>query len=262
MTEAKLAGHVALVTGGSRGIGRATSLRLARAGAAVAVNYNSSADAAQDVVDQITSGGGRAVAVQGDVSDKAAVEAMLRSSSEQLGTVDILVNNAGILMRGELLEYDEDELDAMWRINVKGVIFCAAAAAAGMIERGWGRIINLSSNAGIGTAFTGTTMYAATKGAVLILTKRMAFELGQHGITVNAVLPGFTRTDMTLAGRKENEVQAAVDLVNSRSVLGYGAGEPQDIACAIEFLSSEESRFITGQLLMADGGRMDYLSHV
>jgi 3-oxoacyl-[acyl-carrier protein] reductase len=262
MTEARLAGHVALVTGGSRGIGRAASLRLAQAGAAVVVNYNSSSDAAEEIVEQISSAGGRALGAQGDVSDRAQVEALVRRSSEQLGAVDILINNAGILMRGELLNYDEDELDAMWRVNVKGVIYCAAAAAQGMIDGGWGRIVNVSSNAGIGTAFPGTTMYAATKGAVLILTKRMAFELGKHGITVNAVLPGFTRTDMTLAGRKEDEIQAAVDLVNSRSVLGYGAGEPEDIASVIEFLASEESRFMTGQLLMADGGRMDYLSHV
>ena len=129
MTEARLAGHVALVTGGSRGIGRAASLRLAQAGAAVVVNYNSDSDAAEEVVEQISSGGGRALAAQGDVSSKAQVEALLRRSSEQLGAVDILVNNAGILMRGELLSYDEDELDAMWRVNVKGVIYCAAAAA-------------------------------------------------------------------------------------------------------------------------------------
>ncbi len=262
MISTRLEGHVALITGGSRGIGRATSLRLAEAGAAVAVNYNRSADAAQAIVEQITSGGGQAIAVQGDVSDRTAVEAMVRRSAERLGTVDILVNNAGILMRGELLEYEEADLDAMWQVNVKGVIYCAAAAAPGMIERGRGRIINVSSNAGIGTAFTGTTMYAATKGAVLILTKRMAFELGKHGITVNAVLPGFTRTDMTLSGRGEDQVQQAVELMNSRSVLGHGAGEPEDIASVIEFLACEDSGFMTGQLLMADGGRMDYLSHV
>jgi len=174
MTPARSEGHVALVTGGSRGIGRATSLALAEAGAAVAVNYQSSQKAAQELAARIQAEGGRAQAFQADVSDRTAVEAMLDDVREALGTVDILVNNAGILLRGSLLDHREDEFDLMWRTNVKGVVYCAAAVAPGMIELGWGRVINLSSNAAVGTSLPSTTFYAATKAAVLSLTRRLA----------------------------------------------------------------------------------------
>ena len=262
MTPARLENHVALVTGGSRGIGRATCLRLAKAGASVAVNYRRNEKAADEVVGQIEAEGGRALALQADVSDRAAVEAMIGRVREALGTVDILVNNAGILLRGSLLDHREDDFDAMWRTNVKGVLYCAAAVAPGMIDLGWGRVINLSSNAAVGTALPGTTFYAATKAAVLILTRRLAFELGPHGITVNAVLPGFTKTEMTTGNLSPEGIAGVTDFFNQRSVLGRGVGEPDEIAHVVEFLSSERSGFMTGQLLLADGGRTDYLSHV
>ena len=262
MTPARLENHVALVTGGSRGIGRATCLRLAEAGAAVAVNYHRNEKAAGEVVGQIEAEGGSALDFQADVSDRAAVEAMIGRVREALGTVDILVNNAGILLRGSLLDHREDDFDAMWRTNVKGVLYCAAAVAPGMIDLGWGRVINLSSNAAVGTALPGTTFYAATKAAVLTLTRRLAFELGPHGITVNAVLPGFTRTEMTTGNLSPEGIAGVTDFFNQRSVLGRGVGEPDEIAHVVEFLSSERSGFMTGQLLLADGGRTDYLSHV
>jgi 3-oxoacyl-[acyl-carrier protein] reductase len=262
MTLTRLEDHVALVTGGSRGIGRATCLRLAKTGAAVAVNYHRNQKAADEVVGRIEAEGGCALALQADVSDRAAVEAMVGRVREDLGPVDILVNNAGILISGSLLDYREDDFDAMWRTNVKGVLYCAAAVAPGMIDLGWGRVINLSSNAGVGTALPGTTFYAATKAAVLILTRRLAFELGSHGITVNAVVPGFTRTEMTTGRLSPEGIAAVTDSFNQRSVLGRGVGEPDEIAHVVEFLSSERSDFMTGQLLLADGGRTDYLSHV
>jgi 3-oxoacyl-[acyl-carrier protein] reductase len=187
---------------------------------------------------------------------------MVERIRDDLGAVDILVNNAGIMLKGTLLDHREDDFDSMWRTNVKGVLYCAAAVAPGMIERGWGRIINVSSNAGVGTAFPGTTFYASTKAAVLILTRRLAFELGPHGITVNAVLPGFIRTDMTMADLSPEGVAGVTDALNQRSVLGRGVGEPEEIAHLIEFLGSERSSFMTGQHLLADGGRIDYLSHV
>ena len=262
MTSARSEGHVALVTGGSRGIGRATCLRLAEAGAAVAVNYHRNQEAAVEIVERIRAEGGRAVALQADVSDQVAVEAMVARVREDLGTVDILVNNAGVLLRGTLLDHREDEFDLMWRTNVKGVVHCAAAVAPGMIELGWGRVINLSSNAAVGTALPATTFYAATKAAVLSLTRRLAFELGTHGITVNAVLPGFTVTDMTTGHLSPEGIAGVTDFFNQRSVLGRGVAEPEEIAHVVEFLSSERSAFMTGQLLLADGGRTDYLSHV
>ncbi len=143
MTRTELEGHVALVTGGSRGIGRAICLRLAEAGAAVAVNYNQNQNAADEVVSRIEAGGGRALALQADVSEKAAVDAMLNRIREGLGTVDILVNNAGIMRSGRLLDHREEDFDAMWRTNVKGVLYCAAVFAPGMIDLGWGRVINV-----------------------------------------------------------------------------------------------------------------------
>jgi 3-oxoacyl-[acyl-carrier protein] reductase len=256
-----LRGKTAIVTGGSRGIGRATCFELASRGANVAVNYRQRADAAQEVVAGVRDRGGSALAVRADVSDKQAVTAMVATVSVKLGQPDILVNNAGLLYRGQLLDYDEDEFDSMWRVNVKGVLYCSAAAAPGMIERGWGRIVNLASNAAIGTALPGTTLYAATKGAVLTLTKRFAFELSPSGITVNAVLPGFTKTDMVLSGKTPAEVEAILQSVASRSLVGR-TGDPEDIASVTGFLCSPASSFMTGQFLLADGGRQDYLTRV
>jgi 3-oxoacyl-[acyl-carrier protein] reductase len=255
-----LSGRVALVTGGSRGIGRAIALELADCGAAVAVNYVARPDAAEDVVSHILRKGGRAVALAADVADKGQVEQMVARCSSELGSVDILVNNAGLLYPGRLLDHQESEFDQMWRTNVKGVVYATAAVAPGMIERRWGRIVNLSSNAAIGTAMHGTTLYAATKGAVLSLTKRFAFELGEHGIAVNAVLPGFTRTDMVLSDKSAEQVQEVIDRVAGRSMLGR-VGEPEDIARVVRFLCTRDADFMTGQYLLADGGRMDYLAH-
>ena len=253
-----LQGKTAIVTGGSRGIGRAVCLELASRGARVAVNFRSDHDAAQEVTRGI---GTNALAIQADVSDRAAVKAMVARTEAELGAPDILVNNAGLLYPGSLLDYDEEQFDRMWRTNVKGVLYCCEAVAPGMIERGWGRIVNLSSNAAIGTALPGTTLYAATKGAVLTLTKRLAFELSPSGITVNAVLPGFTKTDMVLAGKTEEEAARLIEAVSNRSLVGR-VGEPADIASLVGYACSEASAFMTGQFLLADGGRQDYLTRV
>ena len=186
---------------------------------------------------------------------------MVGQVSSALGEPDILINNAGVLYPGELLDYDEEEFDRMWRVNVKGVLHCCEAVAPAMMRRGWGRIVNLASNAAVGTALPGTTLYATTKGAVLTLTKRLAFELSPRGVTVNAVLPGFTKTDMVLSAKKQEEIEAILRTVSKRSLVGR-PGEPQDIATVAGFLCSPASGFVTGQFLMADGGRMDYLTHV
>ena len=256
-----LQGKTALVTGGSRGIGRAICLELARRGANVAVNYRQRGDDARAVADEVAASGAAADSFQADVSDKAAVAAMIEAIAGTLGGPDILVNNAGLLHPGSLLDYDEEAFDRMWRTNVKGSIYCAEAVAPSMIQRAWGRIVNVSSNAAIGTALPGTTLYAVTKGAVLTLTKRLAFELSPHGITVNAVLPGFTKTDMVLAGKPQAEADRLLAKIASRSLVGR-AGEPGDIAAVAGFLCSPASGFMTGQFLLADGGRQDYLTRV
>ena len=253
-------GRVALVTGASRGIGRAIAKSLAADGAAVAVNYRANAEAAQLTADEIQGAGGRAITVQADVADKSAVEAMAGRVTKELGPIDILVNNAALLIPGELLDYKEEDLDRMWGANVKGVLYCTGAVVGSMIERKYGRIINLSSNAAMGTAFPGTTMYAATKAAVAILTKRFAFDFGKHGITVNAVLPGFTVTEMTTGGKPPEQVRQILETVSSRSMMAR-PGEVEDIAHVVSFLASDKTSFMTGQYLMADGGRMDYLTH-
>tara|TARA_Y100000588_G_scaffold191934_1_gene205923 strand:- start:3098 stop:3940 length:843 start_codon:yes stop_codon:yes gene_type:complete len=252
--------RVALVTGGSRGIGRAAALRLAADGVAVAVNYNSNPSAAQEVVDNIVQAGGRAVAIQADVSNRDAVEEMVSQITDQLGPIEILVNNAGLLISAELLDYEESDFDRMWNTNVKGVLHVTRAVIASMTEGRWGRIINISSNAAIGTAMPGTTMYAATKAAVLSLTKRFALSFGEYGVTVNAVLPGFTETDMTMSGKTSGQKRETVERVKAHSVLGR-TGKPEDIANVISFLASEQSSFMTGQYLVADGGRVDYITH-
>ena len=259
--QADLAGKTAVVTGGSRGIGRAICLELASRGASVAVNYRQQAEAAEGVTRAITENGGLALAMQADVSVKSDVTGMIERVARELGGPDILVNNAGLLYRSQLLDYDEDEFDRMWRTNVKGVLYCSEVAAPRMIERGWGRIVNLASNAAIGTALPGTTLYAVTKGAVLTLTKRMAFELSPSGITVNAVLPGFTKTDMVLSGKSPEEVERLLQDVAGRSLVGR-TGDPEDIASVTGFLCSPVSGYMTGQYLMTDGGRQDYLTRV
>ena len=253
-------GRVALVTGASRGIGRAIAKGLAANGAAVAVNYRTNADAARQTAGEIQGHGGRAITIQADVADQTAVEAMVGQVTKEIGPIDILVNNAGLLIPGELLDYKEEDLDRMWGANVKGVLYCTGAVVPSMIERKYGRIINLSSNAAMGTAFPGTTMYAATKAAVAILTKRFAFDFGKHGITVNAVLPGFTVTEMTTGGKSPEQVEQILETISSRSMLAR-PGEVEDIAHVVSFLASDKTSFMTGQYLMSDGGRMDYLTH-
>lgn len=236
-------------------------MELAGRGADVAVNYHSRSAAAEQTVAAARRLGVSAVAIQADISRRAEVGTMAKQVTAELGPPDILVNNAGLLYTGELLDYDEAEFDRMWRTNVKGVLYCSEELAPEMIRRGWGRIVNLASNAAIGTAMPGTTLYAVTKGAVLTLTKRMAFELSPKGITVNAVLPGFTKTDMVLAGKSEDEAVRLLQDVSGRSLVGR-VGEPADIAHLTGFLCSPASGFITGQFMMADGGRQDYLTRV
>jgi 3-oxoacyl-[acyl-carrier protein] reductase len=252
--------QVAVVTGGSRGIGRATALLLARRGAAVCVNYAGRADAAEAVMRKISSAGGRAIAVQADVADVVAMTSMIDKVAEELGPVTIVINNAGISHQASLDTYDAEQFDRMRRVNVDGVIHSTRAVLAGMRERRYGRIVNLASIAALGTAMPGTTFYAATKAAVISLTRRWAMELGPYGITVNAVAPGFVRTDMTEGHRSKEEWESVEKELGQRAMTKR-IGEPEDIANAAVFLAAPESGWITAQLLVVDGGRMDYIGH-
>jgi NAD(P)-dependent dehydrogenase (short-subunit alcohol dehydrogenase family) len=253
--------QVALVTGGARGLGRATVRRLAAHGVAVAINYASKPETADALAAEVRAAGGRAITVGADVANAPAVNAMVARTEAELGPVTILVNNAGIAWAATLETWEPEGFARLRAVNVDGTIHATRAVMAGMKARGYGRIVNISSIAAFGTTgFPGNHFYASTKAEVNILTRRFALELGRHGITVNAVAPGFTRTDMTQGGKTDaqwREIEAGFAKV---AITGR-VGEPEDIANAVTFLASPESGWITAQVLAVDGGRMDYIGH-
>jgi 3-oxoacyl-[acyl-carrier protein] reductase len=246
--------RVALVTGSSRGIGRAIAVRLARDGAAVAVNYRERRDQAEEVVEAITGAGGRAVAIGADLASARDCSRLVEAAGQALGPIDILVNNAGIFCKGDLADFDYSLMDGMRSVNVDGLVHVTRAVVGDMKTRRWGRIVNIASIAGIGMSTAGTTFYAATKAAVITLTRRFALDLGPHGITVNAIAPGFIATDMAAQSGADFGAIAAKAMM-------HRVGTPDDIAATASFLASEEAGFITAQLLTVDGGRMDYIAH-
>lgn len=261
MREGKLEGKVALVTGASRGIGKATAELFAREGAKVCVNYNVSSKEAASVVETIRASGGNAIAVRADVSKEPEVEAMAKEVKDLLGPVDVLVNNAAVLRRGDLFNLKNEDLDEMLDVNIKGVIFCTRAVGRQMVEsmRG-GKIVNISSAAGIGLAPLATTGYAMTKAAVMFLTKRFALEFGPKGINVNCIAPGFTVTDMIRENRTPEQFRQMISEFSPKAMLNRVA-RPEEIATAILFMATTDSSFTTGQTLLVDGGRIDSLSH-
>ena len=241
-------GKVALVTGGSRGIGRATCELLARAGARVVINFESREAEAARVARAIARAGGHATAVGADVSDYAQAHALVQETVRLYGRLDVLVNNAGIWEEGPLLEMTPERWRRTLAINLDGTFHCAQAAARVMKRQRAGRIVNLSSTAGQrGEAFH--SQYAASKGAVIALTKSWAVELAPSGIYVNCVAPGWVDTEMAapgLVGRAGRQVVSGIPL---RRV-----GEATDIAAAILFLASDACRFVTGEILNVNGG--------
>ena len=247
---------IALVTGASRGIGRAIALRLACDGIPVVINYLRNQPAAESAVQEIGNAGGRACAIQADTGDPDQVNQLFQQAENRFGPIDILVNNAGILHRGNIDSYDAAAMSAMLKTNLDSVIHCTRAAAPNMRKNHDGRIVNISSIAAHGTAAAGTTWYAPTKAAVESLTRRFALELGPAGIRVNAVAPGFILTDMVDPATREEVVKTMA----AKAVLGR-CGTPEDIAGTVAFLVSDQARFITGQILTVDGGRTDFLSH-
>jgi 3-oxoacyl-[acyl-carrier protein] reductase len=228
--------QVAIVTGSSRGIGRSLAAR----GAAICINYATRAAEAEAAAAEIAAAGGRVIAVQADVADADAVARMVVRTEAELGPVSILVNNAGASLPATLESYDPAAMARMRRVNVDGVIHTIRAAAPGMQERGYGRIVSIASNEAIGTALPGTTFYAATKAEVLILTRRFAMELGRRGVTVSAVAPGWIVTEMARAGSSEHEFQTRVRDMSERTMVGR-TGRPDDIANTVAFFAAPES---------------------
>ncbi len=243
----RLDGQVALVTGGARGIGRAISLALGRAGAFVAVNYRSREDAAAETVRCIEEAGGRAAAVRFDVSDPEACRDAIDALAREQGRLDVLVNNAGISIDGLLLRVTPQDFERTMAVNVGGALWCAKAAIRWMMRARRGRIVNVSSVVGeVGNP--GQAVYAASKAALLGLTKSLAREYASRGVTVNAVAPGYIETDMTAA-----LPEAAREAFVARTPLGR-PGTPQDVAAAVLYLVSEEASFVTGEVLRVNGG--------
>jgi 3-oxoacyl-[acyl-carrier protein] reductase len=257
----RLAGRVALVTGASGGIGRGIAIRLGIEGAAVAVHYRNQAREAKSVVEEIRSAGGTARVFQADVTKPKQVQTMVARIRAELGTPDLLVNNAGVMWPADLATFNPAQFEKMRATNVDGAINVTRAVVDGMKKLRFGRIVNITSVAGIGTAFPGTTFYAATKAALAILTRRFAMDLGPHGITVNAVAPGYILVGMNTRGRKQKEIEAASSVVVPRTMVRR-VGVAEDIASAVAYLVSPEAGYVTAQVLTVDGGRMDYISHV
>jgi len=250
----------ALVTGASRGIGKAVALRLARDGFAVAVNFRTRAAEADAVVEAIHASGGRAIAIQADVQQAGQVARMAAEIRSKLGDPEVLINNAGVVSRGDLDDFDFSQMNAMRGTNVDGLVHVTRAFIGGMKTAGYGRIVNLTSIAAHGTSMPGTTFYAATKAAVSVLTRRFAMDLGVHGITVNAIAPGFILTDMAFDGRTPEQIEQVCSGVAAKTMVRR-VGKPEEIASAVSFLASEQAGFITAQVLTIDGGRMNYITH-
>jgi 3-oxoacyl-[acyl-carrier protein] reductase len=249
---------VAVITGSSRGIGRSIALALARSGCAVTINYRKSRDEADEVVNSIREMGGEAIAVKCDVSKREEVENMFTSTVNAFNKVDILINNAGIAIGASLLETTDEIWNKHMEVNLKGVFLCTQIAARYMVDRRYGKIVNISSNSGFGIAMPGDTSYAVSKAGVIQLTKSSAFELGRHNINVNCVAPGATDTDMLRGNRSDDEYEKVLEGRRNASSLGI-TGTPEDIANAVLFFASDESRYITGKILLVDGGRRDFL---
>ena len=242
-----LEGKTALVTGASRGIGKAIALRLAKEGANIAINFAGNVAAAEEVKAAIEADGGKAILVQADVSDSAAVDAMVKTVVDTFGGIDILVNNAGITRDGLLMRMKEEDWDAVLNTNLKSIFLCTKAVSKLMMKKRSGRIVNMSSVVGV-NGNAGQANYSAAKAGAIGFTKSMAKELAGRGITVNAIAPGFIQTDMTAV------LPEAVKESMAKSIPLGCLGAPEDIAGTVLFLVSDCASYITGQVINVDGG--------
>ena len=245
--SSNLSGKVAFVTGASRGIGRATALRLASEGAKVALNFSSNIAKAEAVKAEIESAGGEAMLVQGDVSNFAVVTELIKKVIDKWGRLDILVNNAGITRDNLLLKMSEEDFDKVIATNLKGVFNCTKAVTKLMMKQRGGRIVNMSSVVGLRGNISQTN-YAAAKAGIIGFTKSAARELASRGVTVNAVAPGLINTDMTAA------LPEKIKEVMLQEIPAGRMGTPEDVANAVAFLVSDQAAYITGQVLSVDGG--------
>ncbi len=242
-----LTGKCAVVTGASRGIGRAIALELARLGARVVVNYSGSADKAAQVVEEIEANGGEAIAVQANVASGESVQQLMQTAISTYGSIDILVNNAGITRDNLLMRMKDDEWDDVLNTNLKGVFLCTKAVARQMMKQRAGRIINISSIVGV-VGNPGQANYVAAKAGVIGLTKTTAQELASRNILVNAIAPGFITTEMTDSLPEELKQTMLKQIPLAK------LGQPEDIAKAVAFFASDSANYITGQTLQVDGG--------
>jgi len=246
LTSSAFTEKTVIVTGSSRGIGSAIAQEFAAQGANVVVNYSGNRAKAQEVVERIEQQGGRAIAIQADISVIADIDYLFAQTIEAFGGIDILVNNAGLMHTVPLLQVTEEDFDRQFAVNVKGTFFACQAAARHLNEGG--RIINFSTSV-VGAMFPGYSVYAGTKGAVEQFTRQLAKELGLKGITINAVAPGPVNTELFLEGKSEQQVAGIVGM-NAFGRLG----ETNDITGTVLFLASEEARWMTGQTLRVNGG--------
>lgn len=242
-----LTGKVAIVTGGSRGIGRSVCVALAQAGAYVVVNFRSGADAAEETLALMREAGGDGEALGFDVSDPDASEEAIKDVAKRKGRLDILVNNAGVAIDQLLARVKPEDLATTWAINLNGTLFCSKAALRPMMRAKTGRIINLSSVVAE-SGNPGQAVYSASKAGILGMTKTLAREYAKRNITVNAVAPGFIATDMTA-----ELPEAAQEAILTQTPLGR-IGRPEEVAAAVLFLASDEAAYITGQVLRVNGG--------
>ncbi len=244
----ELSGRVVIVTGAGRGMGRAVAVRLAKAGASVAVNDLEPA-AADETAELVISQGGTAIAVAGDISDSSFVESLVLEAVEEYGDVNILVNAAGILRRTAVFDMPEAEWDLVMNVNLKGTFLCSKTVLTSMRRSGWGRIVNFSSTAGKTTSTLGGAHYTASKHAVLGLTRHMAMEEAAHGITVNAVCPGLINTEMVQHEVDDERLKRYTD-----GFPIHRLGEPFEAAELVAFLASDRAAYITGQGFDISGG--------
>ncbi len=250
-----LKGKIVLITGASRGLGRAIAVLFNKEGARIAINYNKDEKSAMELKNTLNN----SEIFRADVSSHEDVKSMVSKIHEKMGPIDILVNNAGVLRSISWDEFDDEKINELMSVNLMGPIY-AVKECLNDLKKKHGIIINIASNAGVGTAAKNTSFYSITKAGVIMLTKRLALDFMDYGIRVNAIAPGWVESDMTIGGKTEKERKDLEDFFISRTTLKM-FGRPEYIAEAALFLATEKSKYMNGQVMVVDGGRIDNLTH-